>query len=153
LDSDCNIRIVSADYNQGAATGILATSTADNNIRATGVMGMHPILFDASVTLEADTWYRLIVEPVAATNTTLHDATVSEIGKLDFFGGGRDWHLTTAKDPTGDGSWTNYNSGTFRRPFMGLIVDGLLTQGTPEVPSGGGFTPIAMLGQRGVGIS
>lgn len=123
-----NVRLVSTAYNQGAATGILASAAFDPDVRrgSTGVMQLY---FDALVTLSPGVWYRLVVEPDTATVVAMYDAEVGTLNQLNAHPGGEQFHLTSAKDPTGDGSWTNYNSGTFRYPLLGLLIDAVDTLG------------------------
>lgn len=123
-DGDCALRLVSTAYNQGAGTGILATATLDKDIRDGTAVGVHLVEFATPVILAAATWYRLIAEPTSATSVTgPHDVDVPSAAGLNAWA--QNWHLTTAKDPTADGDWTNFNSGTFRIPaLMGLVIDG-----------------------------
>lgn len=136
LDGDCNVRLVTTAYDQAGGTGILATASLDANVRGTAAGTVYYVTFDASVDLSANTYYRLIVEPTTTTNLTVYDCSVATLAQLAGFAGGVDFHLTTAKDPTGDGDWTNYNSGTFRNPYMGLHIEGV-----DGVTSGGGSFP------------
>jgi hypothetical protein len=123
---DCTIRLVSSAYHQANATGILATYTHDKDLRnSTTANLVFRVIFDQTVTIEANTDYRLIVEPSTVTNDSIYVFDVNSLVHLDGFPGGRDFHYTTAKDPTGDGSWTNHNSGTFKRPMMGLLIDAI----------------------------
>jgi hypothetical protein len=123
-DGDYDLKLVSTAYNQGAGTGILASVSKDKDIRRTGGGGIALSYFTAPVDLAAATNYRLIVEPTSATSLVFRDLNVSALALLDAFPGGRNIHLTSAKDPTGDVSWTNFNSGTFRRGMCGLILRG-----------------------------
>jgi len=71
------------------------------------------------------------------------DWNLPSLAAMDAHAGGRLFHLTTAKDPTGDGDWTNYNSGTFRKFFGGLVLDGF----DDGAGSGGGLlVPLGMSG-------
>jgi hypothetical protein len=124
VDGPCDVRLVSTAYNQAAATGIL-TSLTVTRARSATTGGAYRVVFPSAVTLTANTDYRLVVEPTTTTAIAAYDTTMQSLAQLDAWPGGRDWHLTTAKDPTSDASWTNYNSGTFRRPFMGLLLEGL----------------------------
>lgn len=124
FDGDYKVMLVSTAYNQGAGTGILASSgTIDSEYRARASGGITRVMFTSTYDLVAATTYRLVMEPQTGTSCVLYDWPVPTLAELDAFPGGRDMHLSTAKDPTADGSWTNYNSGTFRRPMMGLLID------------------------------
>lgn len=122
---DTAIRLVEASYHQGNQTGILADFVIDDDVMDQAATALHRIIFDTPATLAANTWYRLIVEPVTATaGAGPHDIEVPSLAALDGWVS-QNWHLSSAKDPTGDGSWTNFNSGTFRAPiFMSLLIDG-----------------------------
>jgi hypothetical protein len=137
LDGDCKVMLVTTAYNQGAGTGILATATLDKDTRGLLNGMLIFVTFDNSVTLTAATNYRLVVEPTSVTSLTVYDVSVASLAMLDAMSGGSNFHLTTAKDPTVDGDWTNYNSGTFRSPFMGLIIDGIDNAG--GAASGGSY--------------
>lgn len=128
IDGDCDVRLVSTAYNKGAGTGILSTIALDKDIRATTVIDwlMLPM---PQVTLEPNQYYRLVIEPNTATSLIMYDAPFKSLAIMDAWSGGRLFHFTTANDPTGDGDWTNYNSGTFRRPLMGVIIDAVDTLG------------------------
>jgi hypothetical protein len=98
--------------------------------------------FTESVVISANTWYRLIVEATTAGNVSLFDFDLYEQNALLAYGG-LDFHLTTAKDPVGDGSWTNYDSGTPRVPFLWPVFDGVDNGGGigrgPVLVGGGGI--------------
>lgn len=132
-DGNTNLNLVTTAYHQVNQTGILATSTLDKDIRQLDHFGMYQVTFPSRPELAADTNYRLIVEPTTASTTSMYDSATLSLAMLGAFHGGANFHLTTAKDPTGDGSWTNFNSGTFRVPYMGLFIDGIDTN-----PGGGG---------------
>jgi uncharacterized RmlC-like cupin family protein len=148
LDGDCAVRLVTTAYNQGAGTGILATVTLDANVRGPSSGAIYYVTFNTPVDLSASTYYRLIVEPTTTTNLTVYDGAVASAAQLDAFAGGANFHLTTAKDPTGDGDWTNYDSGTFRNPYMGLQFDAVDVTGGG---GGGGFTGGALGGYGAAG--
>lgn len=134
LDGDAAIRLVSTSYNQGAGTGILTSVSWDKDVDEANTAGVHWFWFTAGYECSASTNYRLLIEPTTGTSLTLYDYTVNSSAIMDATDGGNNFHLTTAKDPTGNGSWTNYNNGTdgYRKPFIGIIVDGI------EIPAGGG---------------
>ncbi len=133
-DGDYKMMLVSEAYHQANATGILATLTVDHVHENATTAGYHEHVFAASYDIAANTWYRLVIEPTTATTLGFHDFDVNTLALMDAYPGGQNFHLTTAKDPTGDGSWTNYNSGTFRIPFISLIIDKF----DDAVSSGGG---------------
>jgi hypothetical protein len=126
IDGDCALRLVSTAYHQGAGTGILGSITLDKDIRTSTATGPLPLFFSSPIDLSPATWYRLVLEPTSTTAITgPYDIEVPTLAGLDSWVS-QNWHLTSAKDPTVDGDWTNYNSGTFRvPPLMGLIVGGV----------------------------
>lgn len=129
LDNASVVKLVSTAYNQGAGTGILASDTPVLVSRGSAGMGTYYIPFSSSVELDPATYYRLLIEPTGGSSITFPDISVTTAAQLDAFVGGADCHTTSAKDPTGDGDWTNYNSGTFRAPpFMGLLLDGFFDE-------------------------
>jgi hypothetical protein len=133
-DGECAIRLVSTAYNQGAGTGILAGTTIDPEIRRDNALNLRIALFPASFDLVAGTTYRLIQRPLTVTNSIFnYYNTASQLG-LDAWGFGC---LSTATDPTGDGDWTNFNSGSFAWAPMGLLVE---SEGTGGGSAGGSFT-------------
>lgn len=122
-DGDVTFKLVSTAYNQGAATGILATTpTLDANVRRDAASRITRARFLAPFDLVAGTTYRLVLESSSTTISLLHYYNALSALLLDAWPMGG--CFTTAKDPTGDGDWTNYNSGTFRHPLMGLMVSG-----------------------------
>lgn len=134
-DGDSYVKLVTTAYNQGAGTGVLASCLIDATVRRSTSNAIAFVEWD-SVTLSASTNYRLVVEPTSATSVILYDIAVASLARLDSFQGGQNFHLTTAKDPTADGSWTNYNSGTFRMPLMGLLIDGVDASGGAAATGG-----------------
>jgi hypothetical protein len=116
-DGDFNINLVSTAYHQVNQTGILSSLTVSNKDAQTS-----PILLRLRMptyALVPGTWYRLIVEPTSATTIVIYEFNLPSLASMDAWGGAN-FHYTTAKNPTADGDWTNYNSGTFRKPFIGL---------------------------------
>lgn len=136
-DGDIHVRLVNTAYNQGAGTGILATAFLDVNVRRDAAQRPTPVLFQAPYDLVQGTNYRLIVEPSTTTSVSFPYYNTATANCLNAVGGGG--CLTTAKDPTGNGDWTNYNSGTFRWAPMGLLVGGI-DNAVPPSTGGGSFT-------------
>lgn len=138
LDGDAVVKLVSEAYHQANATGILASVTLDKDIRR-GNPSPWRLNFSSAVELSANTYYRLIVEPTSATNMTVYEWRFGSEALLGAFSGDADvMHLTTAKDPTGNADWTNYDSSDYRGFWGGLIIDGI-----DDGVGGGGGTTIA----------
>lgn len=141
FDGDLTVKLVSSDYHQANNTATLKVEkTINNEDRRSNGAFVQEFLFPTDVDLTAATNYRLIFEP-GGTNITIYDMTFDSLAIMAGRDGGSAFHLTTAKDPTGDGDWTNYNSGTFRKLFGGLILCGVDDgAGAGGVLVPGGFT-------------
>lgn len=133
LDRTTTVKLVSSDYNQSTGAGTLASCSLDRAVRASDGPSKFSFIFTSSAILRPFTYYRLIFEPDTGTNLSLYDMNVDTEAIMEATAGGNDFHLTAATSPTGDSSWTNYNSGTFRIPFMGLAIDGIVQQGSDIV--------------------
>lgn len=120
----CSVKLVTTAYHQGNNTGVLAQWDLDKDTRSQAVGLMHKLICSSDLQLDAGT-YRLIIEPTSASNIQQYYAVIPSGPIFNSLGGAK-WHYTAAKDPTGDGSWTNYNNVTdgYRIPFCGLIVAG-----------------------------
>jgi hypothetical protein len=133
IGGDANFRLVSTAYHQVNATGILATGAVDKDIRGNTGATILRSYFTSPYTVIAGTSYRLILEPSTATSVSLYATGVlsSDIAKAWL---GIPNCLTTAKDPTANGSWTDYSAASpgYRIPCMGLIIDAI------DLSSGGG---------------
>lgn len=127
LDGAMTVRLVTADYNQGGGTGILATATIANDDRSTTGPDIHHFLFPSDVELSAGVNYRLVFEATSGTSGSLYDISVTSAAQTNTKDGGADFHLSTAKDPTANASWTNYNNGTdgYRSLWAGLLIGGI----------------------------
>lgn len=123
LDSDTTVRLVTSAYNQGAGTGIVASKTLLATDRSSDTQLNIETLFPDFAELDANTNYRLVIEP-GAGGITIYDADFASLAAMGGDDGGSAFHLSTAKDPTGDGDWTNFNSGTFRQLYCGLLLKG-----------------------------
>lgn len=121
-------------YNLDGVTVLAQSSTNDNKRASTGpgiqFLPLNSSLGPTSITPTVGGTYRIGVEPRSAVNTTVYDFTVNSPSIMDCFELGQNMYLTTAKDPSGVGSWTNT---TNRRCWVGVIVD-QLDDGTGDVP-------------------
>lgn len=133
-DGPCVVQLVSTAYNSGAGTGILAGNDIDPEIRRDNALNLRIALFPASFDLVPGTTYRLIQRPTTGTNSIFNYYNTNSQKGLDAWGFGC---LSIATDPTGDGDWTNFNSGTFRWAPMGLLIE---SDGTGGGSGGGAFT-------------
>lgn len=138
-DGDYRIMLISTAYNQGAGTGILATTgTIDATMNRNAAGAFKYVTFTSSYTLTANTVYRLVLEPTTTTSCTLGAQNTNSATLLGAYAGTA--CTTFAKDPTQDSDWTNRNSGTFTWPAIGLMFDAinLPTAGAPTVGFIGG---------------
>lgn len=126
LDGDATVKLVSTAYHQVNGTGILASKALSNSNRATTGPGLFYVDFTATYDIAANTDYRLIIEPSTTTNMVVYNGSCSSLLQMDGYPGGSLWPYTSAKDPTADGSWTNYNNGVdgYRRLLGGLLFEG-----------------------------
>ena len=124
LDGDADVYLVDASWD-GTSGDALATASLDATLRGDVSNTMHFIEFTATVDLTANTFYRLVVVPTSVTNLSINYASLVSADQMAAQPLGADFHYTTANNPNDDTDWTNYNSGTFRVPFMGLFIDGL----------------------------
>jgi hypothetical protein len=134
-DDSFTVRMVTSAYHQGNATGILASTTVNVQDRSTNTAGIIALPFPSNVEFSASTNYRLVIEP-GATGISIYDQAFGSLAQMDSSPMGRNFHLTTAKDPTADGDWTNFNSGTFRQLYCGLLLKGF-SDGTGGSSGGG----------------
>lgn len=101
---------------------VLATATLAANTRSTTGASLFFASFDATVTPTVGSTYRIGIEPSSATTLSAYSISTSAAAVLNTLGFGTTMYLTTAKDPTGTGSWTNT---TANRAFLGVIIDQL----------------------------
>ena len=129
LDGDAKIQLVDTAWD-GTDGDVLAMATVDSDNRN----GTTPRIFRVrfpSVVLSPATPYRLVVNPTSVTSVALYDSTTSSSALMAAWA--TNFCTTTAKDPNDDTDWTNYNSGTFRQPYIGLVVEGFdIASGSPS---------------------
>lgn len=114
LDMDGDVDVVLYDTDGVTA---LATTTLDANIR-TGLSAAGLFAPLTEITLSAGSTYRIVIKP-AGSNVSFWDFDVPTAAAMDSFHGGQNFHYTSAKNPSGVGSWTDV---TTKRPFMSLYV-------------------------------
>lgn len=116
LDGPADVKLIDSD----GVTALL-TSSLDPDIRVNTVSGLLSGCFSGTQVLSANTVYRLVLEPTSTTNIGLNELDVSAAAVMNALHGGSLFYHTSAKNPTGTGSWTNT---TTKRPYLGLILDG-----------------------------
>ena len=82
--------------------------------------------------------YRIGIEPLATT-LSVFDFDVNAAAMMDTYGFGQNMYLTTAKNPSGVGSWTDT---TTRRCWLGLLVD-QFDDGMGMIMAGSGIGMVA----------
>lgn len=101
---------------------VLATATATTNLRSTAAIGPVFLPFSTTIAPTVGATYFIGLEPATATSASMYDYTAPSAAIMAASPLGSDWCYTSAKDPSGAGSWT---SVTTRKPFMGLAIDQL----------------------------
>lgn len=119
LDGDCDVLLV-ADSWDGTNGNALARVSLDTNVRRVTGFGAQLGAFDTSVTLTANTTYRLVLKPTTATTISMSAYTVASAAQLDQCGGNQQCYLSTANNPNDATDWTDT---TTTRPLMGLMID------------------------------
>lgn len=115
-DLDGNADIVLYDSDGSTA---LQTVSLDKDQRAVTSAGMLYITFPASQSLSANTYYRLAYKPSTVTGGAVYSGDVASAAIFDQMEGGQNFHYSQRTDA---GAWSDT---TTRRPFMGLILDGI----------------------------
>jgi hypothetical protein len=126
LDADYSLHL----YGSDGATRLLSLS-CDATVRGSAGYGVLTYLFASGVVLARNAFYRLALEPTTAGTVVMSDFDVASAALLDAFEGGQDFHYTAAKDPSGEGSWTQTLT---RRPFLGILLDAF-DDGTSAAPA------------------
>jgi hypothetical protein len=135
-----------ADYDvvvyDSDGTTVLSTQSVDGDVTSSTGNQFHEHDLDADVSLSANTVYRVVIKPTTVTSLTFNDHSFNSLALMDTAGGGQNFYLTAR---TNGGSWTDYNSGTFRKPRISLLLNGF-DDGT----GGGGGSTFPVIGGGGV---
>lgn len=102
----------------GPTNTILATMVHDGDVTGGTLGAPYHALPDAAVTLAANTTYRVTVRPTTANNIGMFYNTFQSADLMHTVEGGDDFYMTSRLNQAG--AWTDYNSGTFRRPRISL---------------------------------
>jgi hypothetical protein len=102
-------------------TTALTTQSVDGDLTSSTATVFHEHYLDADVSLLANTTYRVVIKPTTATSLVFMDHSFQNLALMDTSEGGSAWYLTARTDA---GAWTNYNSGTFRKPRISLLLNG-----------------------------
>ena len=119
IDNVADILLVDDSWD-GTDGDALALYSLDPDIRRLATAGSWVGLFDAPVTLAANTIYRLIMKPTSASNIVEYRAVVSDVDMWAQTSAPAAFQLTTANDPNDATDWTQT---TTERPFIGLVID------------------------------
>lgn len=103
LDTDGTTEITKATFD-GDQTG----QTAEGQVCG---------VFDGAGILPTAGTYRIVVKPTTANSVALRYWTFQSLALMDTLPGGSSMYMTARTDT---GSWTDYNSGTFRRPAIAI---------------------------------
>jgi hypothetical protein len=103
-----------------AANTVLLTQACDADVVAVTTTALHTHLLTSPITLTPNVVYRVIMKPTTTGLVGLNYAAFNALALMDSAEGGRDWYLTTRTDA---GAWTDFNSGTFRKPRISLLFD------------------------------
>lgn len=134
--ADFNVVVYAAD-----GTTVLATSPQDGDVTAGTSETQYTCFLQNELTLAANTLYRVTIQPSTANNVQLRYWTFQSLALMNTLEGGSNLYMTSQLN-TG-GSWTDYNSGTFRRPAMALQLSAL------DDGAGGGGGLLVNPGMRG----
>lgn len=108
-------------YDSDGTTPLRTVSIDANQVPSVSTGGVM-LMFTSSVTLAADTFYRISMKPTTTNTVALYNATHSSahgVAILDQSSGGQNFHWSQRTDA---GAWTD---DTLRRPFVGLVIDGI----------------------------
>ena len=114
LDNACDVILYDSNDT------VVATRSIDANYRrSTSPVGPYMGFYTSSVILKPGVAYRLTIKPTTASSVVVRSVDVASAAVLDQMQGGQAFHYSQRTDA---GGWTDT---TTRRPFMGLLIDGL----------------------------
>jgi hypothetical protein len=115
--ADFNVVVYDSD-----GTTVLATIAHDGDVVAATTQGWYSFFIQSELTLAANTTYRVTVQPSqTAANVTMTYCTFNSAALMQgCIEGGDNLYMTSQVDV--GGTWTNYQSSGFRRPFIKLHV-------------------------------
>jgi hypothetical protein len=115
-------------------TTVLATLAYDGDVNGSSATMPYEFVLQSELTLTANTTYRVTIRPTTANNVALQYFTFQSADLMATMSGGSNFYMTSQLNQ--GGSWTDYNSGTFRRPKMSLYLTAL------DDGAGGGVTGV-----------
>jgi hypothetical protein len=99
------------------ASNVLATVSADKDIRNGTTSIWNTVFFSSSVWVQANTTYRLAMKPTSGTNVSLQEFSAGANARLGGLVTGVEGYLSTRTD---GGAWTDTNADV---PLLSLIFD------------------------------
>jgi hypothetical protein len=108
--ADCAVKLYDTD-----GVTVLASRTIDAT-NAVSAINIQRWSFPTAVDVTAGDYW-IGVEPTGAGNIVVYDWTVPTAAAMDAFQGGQNMQFSTAKDPSGTGSWSTTAT---RRLFLGV---------------------------------
>ncbi len=122
LDAGLAVKFYDTDGVTVLAQAVIAANSRGADNQRLLVVPFSDSAGETTVTPTVGATYRIGIEPSSTTNIGISDFTVSAAAIMDAFDLGQSMYYTSAKDPTGTGSWTDV---TTRRVFMGVLIDQL----------------------------
>ena len=125
VDGDCTIRIIGADGTTtvGSSATILTSTFANANY------GTIRFPFPDEIELFPSTVYRIVCEPTTESAVAITELQFGTSAARSAYPGTLNLKKTTAKDPSGLGSWTDTNTSIL---MIGIGVSQI------DIPTGGG---------------
>lgn len=96
----------------------LATLSHDGDVAQGSSSRLYQFQLSTAVNLTANATYRLTIRPTTTTNVSLIYWTFQSLELMNTMGLGTAGYMTSRLDQAG--AWTDYNSGTFRKPAIFL---------------------------------
>lgn len=124
FDGDADLKLYGSD-------GVTVLASVSNTALTPAIAssGVNYRFFSSDVSLSANTVYRVAIEPSSSTSLTAYFATYhSSAIRAQSILGAQAYH-TSAKNPTGTGSWTDDET---RVVFIGVMLSSI------DIPTGGG---------------
>lgn len=101
-----------------SADSIVGIMTYDGDINPGTGLRSHTLWLDAPVNLTKNSTYRVTLRPTSANGINLTYWTFQSADLMHTMEGGDNFYMTSRLNQAG--AWTDYHTGTFRRPRMAL---------------------------------
>jgi len=106
-------------YDSDGSTA-LATLAHDGDVTVGTGTATYTVPLASAITLAANATYRVTIRPTTTNNVTLRYLPFASLDLLATMDGGTAFYMTSRLNQ--GGAWTDYNSGTFRRPRISLLL-------------------------------